>query len=131
LKALLSSQDNWELNILRRHSEDISLLASLVSLEITSKAEKVKNGIAAATGKTEIFVLPDQEIDLEGKIQRLHKEIAQIEKELTFVEDKLTNEKFLSKAPKEIVEKNVRRKDALKEKETKLRKGVERIRWNG
>ena len=51
-------------------------------------------------------------IDFKAEEIRLNKEITKIEKELTGINKKLSNEAFLSKAPKEVVE-GVRSKKAL------------------
>jgi valyl-tRNA synthetase len=40
---------------------------------------------------------------MEEEAKRLQKEILKIEKEIAFVDRKLTNEQFLSKAPTEVV----------------------------
>jgi valyl-tRNA synthetase len=46
---------------------------------------------------------------MEEEARRLQKEITKVEKEIAFVNKKLSNEQFLSKAPREVV-------DEIKEK---------------
>lgn len=128
LEAILSTRDDRELEVLHRYASDISLLSSLASLEITTRTEKMKKGIVSATGRTEVVLLPGQQVDMEEERQRLLKELSQNEGELALLENKLANREFLSKAPPEIVEKNVQRRDSLREREAKLRKGLDRIK---
>ena len=44
-------------------------------------------------------------IDSQAEIERLNKEIAKLDKEIIRSEGKLSNEKFVSKAPKEVIDK--------------------------
>jgi valyl-tRNA synthetase len=59
-------------------------------------------------------------IDIDKEIEKITNELASIEKELARVTGKLSNEKFMSKAPAEIVEKERRIESELSEKKAKL-----------
>lgn len=60
-------------------------------------------------------------IDVEKERARLEKALQEIERELDFVTKKLKNKQFLSKAPKEVVEKERQKKKELLEKKKKIR----------
>ncbi|MBI2877943.1 MAG: class I tRNA ligase family protein, partial [Candidatus Tectomicrobia bacterium] len=127
VEAILSSPDEPEIERLRAHTEDISLLASLSSLAIVSQHQKIQGALTSMVGKTEVILLPGEGFDLEGERKRLLKELSKIEEDLVLLEEKLSREDFLAKAPPEIVEKNLERRDALREKASRLRRGLARI----
>ncbi len=66
-------------------------------------------------------------IDFGEEEKRIKKEIAKLDKELTFVKKKLVNEDFRAKAPKEVVEKEENRRKELIEKEQKLSTSLTRL----
>ncbi|MBI1987062.1 MAG: valine--tRNA ligase [Nitrospinae bacterium] len=127
VEVILSSPDEGERAMLQAHAEDISLLASLASLTVVSQHEKILGALTSMVSKTEVIVLPGEGIDMEGERKRLRKELAKIEEDLLLLEEKLSREDFRAKAPPEIVEKNLERREALREKESRLRRGLARI----
>lgn len=105
-------------------------------IELLCKAKKVRIGIdspkpegsAAAVGKgVEIFVPLKGVIDPSSERQRLLKEIAKMESDLGLLRRKLSNEDYLAKAPREVVEKDRGKLEALREKEELLRKNLRTI----
>ena len=63
-------------------------------------------------------------IDYEKEIERLNKEKARLEDELKRVNGKLSNEKFLSKAPESVVEEE---KEKLQKYQSMMEKVLERL----
>ena len=61
----------------------------------------------------EVFVPLKGLIDAAGEIAKLEKELAKLEKEMQRIQGKLSNEKFLNKAPAEIVEKEKQKQEEL------------------
>jgi valyl-tRNA synthetase len=51
---------------------------------------------------------------------RIEKELKKIEKDLIFLDKKLSNPNFVKKAPAEVIEKDEERKTTLSEKQAKL-----------
>ena len=108
-----------EENFIEKNLEYICRLANLISFnkktdEVAGKL--VKDYIA----KTEIFLDIEGVVDIEGEKNRLNKEIQKIKKELDRIEKKLQNESFLSKAPKEVVEKEKKKREEFLEKLKKV-----------
>ena len=58
---------------------------------------------------------------------RIEKELKKIEKDLIFLDKKLSNQNFVKKAPSEIIEKDKQRKLTLSEKQTKLKTHLQTI----
>jgi valyl-tRNA synthetase len=81
----------------------IQNLAKVKSLKVCDEVEKPAYSAFAVVRDVEIFVPMDRS-KIEEEAKRLHKEILKVEKEIVFVNRKLSNEQFLSKAPAEVVE---------------------------
>ena len=60
--------------------------------------------VSAVTKGAEIFIPLLELIDLKKELQRLDKEKSRLESEIQRVSNKLSNEKFVSKAPKSVVD---------------------------
>ncbi|MBT5869572.1 MAG: hypothetical protein HOH38_12110, partial [Nitrospinaceae bacterium] len=59
-------------------------------------------------------------MDFQEERNRVEKELKKIEKDLIFLTKKLSNPKFVEKAPAEVIEKDEGRKTTLSEKQAKL-----------
>jgi valyl-tRNA synthetase len=66
-------------------------------------------------------------IDLSVERDRLAKEIAKVEQELTKIAAKLSNEQFVAKAPEEVVEENRERQAGFEATAAKLRQALRRL----
>jgi len=67
-------------------------------------------------------------IDVEEEESRLLKEIGKVKKDVDFFTRKLGNEKFVANAPPQVLEKDRNKLQAVQEKLTILRQGLEKIR---
>ncbi|MFL0269838.1 valine--tRNA ligase [Candidatus Clostridium radicumherbarum] len=80
-------------------------LASASELNIiASKNEVPENAVSVVTTSAEIFIPLLDLVDKDKELERLNKEKTKLIGEIDRVEKKLKNEKFTSKAPKEVVE---------------------------
>jgi len=92
-------------------------LAKLSDLSIESKFEAKEDGATAIAGEIEVFVPFAGVIDVKEEVDRLTKEITKLEGNVARLSGKLSNKKFVSNAPKEIVDKE---KIKLSEAEAEL-----------
>lgn len=107
---------------LRRLNANRQFLAKLAHLETTTwlkPGEKAPMSATALVGNMEILVPMAGLIDKDAEITRLNKETEKLQKEVERVQGKLNNEKFVSKAPAEVVAKE---KTRLTEMENTLEK---------
>jgi len=90
-----------------------------------SRPEKAATQVA---GEMEVLIPMAGLIDVDAEEQRLQKEIAKVEKDVTFFTKKLANEKFVANAPPEVLEKDRGKLAEAEEKLGILERSLERIR---
>jgi valyl-tRNA synthetase len=84
----------------------LSALARVEALTVAAASAERPRGCATAVfGETELLVPLKGVVDLAGERARLAKERARSEKDLAIAEKKLGNDKFVSRAPAEVVAK--------------------------
>jgi valyl-tRNA synthetase len=91
---------------------------------IASKNEVPENAVSVVTTSAEIFIPLLDLVDKDKELERLNKEKTKLISEIDRVEKKLSNERFTSKAPKEVVEeervKGEKYKEMLKAVEQRI-----------
>ena len=96
--------DNLEIcEVLKKYENIICKMAYAKSVEINSDRGDEKL-VSAVNDYVKIYIPVDELVDREEEISRLNKELESVNKQLLQAESRLKNEKFLSKAPKEIVD---------------------------
>ncbi|SHJ10765.1 valine--tRNA ligase [Lutispora thermophila] len=98
------------------------------SSEVIIKEEKKdipKDAVSVIIEGAEIFLPLEDLIDKEKEIERLAKEKEKLEKELERVRNKLTNEKFIAKAPEKIIQEE---RDKEKKYTELMEKVLERLK---
>jgi valyl-tRNA synthetase len=87
-------------------------LASASEVMVQNSKEGIPtNAVSVVTDKVQIFIPLEDLIDLDKEMERLAKEKENLEKELARVNGKLSNEKFVSKAPEAVVQEEREKKD--------------------
>ncbi len=108
--------------IVEKYTVHFQSLAKVDTIVVDPAYEQLKSDASAVMGDdTEIYVPLKGLIDIEVELARLQKEIDKIDKDLSRVNGKLSNEKFISKAPQEIIDKETAKKqqfETMKEKIT-------------
>ncbi|MBT3539247.1 valine--tRNA ligase, partial [Candidatus Parcubacteria bacterium] len=117
LDVIISAGDKKD--ILQENSEVIKRLARLESLEVQEKIEKPEQSVGFVESGVEVYIKLEGVVDFDKENVRLTKEIKQLEGYVSGLDKKLGNEKFVSSAPEDVVEKE---KEKLKEGNEKLEK---------
>lgn len=104
-------------DVLKEQKEIIKSLARLETLDIKQSGEKPEQSASTVVSGIEIYLSLSGMIDVEKERARLKKEISQIEVYVAAQEKKLSNEQFVSNAPKEVV---IKEKEKLAKAEQKL-----------
>ncbi len=103
LPVLLKDASNDDQNKLENNRNFLSKLANLESIELLEG--EAPAAATALVGKMEILIPLEGLIDKDAEIKRLDKEIAKLEKLIKQSSGKLNNESYVSKAPKDVVQK--------------------------
>ncbi|MGL6160301.1 valine--tRNA ligase [Microbulbifer sp.] len=112
IPLLLRGGSDTDGQLLEQTRNLLTKLASLESISCLKQGEPAPASATALAGDLELLVPMAGLIDVEAESARLEKEIGKLEKELTRVQGKLSNPKFVDKAPAEVVAKE---KDKLAE----------------
>jgi valyl-tRNA synthetase len=108
------------------HEDVLKRLARLEDISMTDATPE--GAVTAVIGETMSALSVADIVDIGEARNRLDKELVQLDKDIKSTEGKLSNEKFVSRAPPEIVEENrerIRDWSARREKLKAARKGLE------
>ena len=126
--AILVSEDDAVRGILGREGDAVRILAKVERLEIVETAVRPPASAASVRSGVEIFVPLEGIIDVDAETRRLEKAIGKLKADLGRVQGKLSNKKFLDKAPDEIVAKGKEREAEHLEELAKLESSLEKAR---
>lgn len=91
-------------------------LASASEIILVSKKEEAPSNVVTVVSMgAEIYMPLLELVDAEKELERLNKEKEKLEKEIARVEGKLTNERFISKAPQAVVDEEKAKGEKYKE----------------
>ena len=99
-KAAVYVDTQYE-EIFRASAAFFQRLASASELRLTH--EPVEGAVQVATQSARIFLPMEELIDKQKELERLNREKAGCEKEIALLSGKLSNEKFVSRAPEAVV----------------------------
>ena len=82
----------------------IERLASASGVEVADNFD-IDGAVTVVTADAKLYIPMDELVDKKAELERLGKELAQVEKRLAQSEGKLNNQGFVSKAPAAVIEK--------------------------
>jgi valyl-tRNA synthetase len=127
LEAVITGPDAAAIKTLEKSSSAIANIARLTSLTIDSEARRPPQSAVGLAAGFEIFVPLAGLIDFAQEAARLAKELKKTEKEFNGVNNKLSNEKFLAKAPAEVIDKERGKHEELSLKVEKIRANIKTL----
>jgi len=120
--------DNKELsNILEDNRGHIINLGKVENLKIGMRIKKPEHAASAVIKDAEIFIPLSGLIDLEQERFRLEKELSKVTAFLDKTNKKLSNDDFLKRAPKNIIEKEKAKREDYQRMVGKLAKNLEEV----
>ncbi len=125
VNVVIDVQDQKETEILKGAIDYIKSLAKVDSIEIIPGAEKPEGSATSVFGRNQVHVLLKGLLDFEEEKRRIRKEIKKVEKDIEIGKRKLSNEKFLQKAPPEVVEEVKEKVELLTAKLDKLHQNLQ------
>ncbi|MBI5056350.1 MAG: valine--tRNA ligase [Nitrospirae bacterium] len=126
LQALIRASNNAEATL----NENITYIAKLAKakdIKISSDIQAPKHAATAIKPAFEIFVPLEGLFDFDAEISRLNKERRKIEEDIQFVDRKLRNEAFISKAPQAVVEENKNKYNDYMEKLKSIQGNIDKL----
>jgi valyl-tRNA synthetase len=127
IKAFYTSDNEDLKNVVSENSKMIKVMAKLSEFGYVSAENKSKKAAVAVVKDMELTVPVEGIIDFESEEKRLLKEIEKIDKDLDFLNKKLSNEKFVKNAPQEIVQKEQEKLSGFTLKKEKLSDSLNRL----
>jgi len=127
LKAVIKTS-NGTGDILNKNISYISKLAKTSSIEIGEDVIKPEDAAVSVKPTMEIFVPLKNLFDVDTEVKRLNREINKIEGTLSIIQKKLTNEGFINKAPKAVVEENELKYKLFKEKMQAIQSTIKKLK---
>jgi valyl-tRNA synthetase len=112
---------------LKENTHYIKKLARAKTVITGMDITKPKGSYTAVKDYLEVYVTLKGLIDISSELERLNKEKKKLEESILFLQKKLHNEEFLSRAPKHIVEKEKEKYNTLIQKQEKLLESIEKI----
>ncbi len=117
LPVLLANASSQDAARLEANTAFFRSLAKLESVTLLAAGEEAPESATALVGEMKLLVPMAGLIDKEAELARLGKEIERLEKEVQRLNGKLSNDKFVGKAPEAVVQKE---RDKLAEANSSL-----------
>ncbi|MEW6409403.1 MAG: valine--tRNA ligase [Nitrospirota bacterium] len=127
IKAFINVKDEQAINVLNSNLHYVQRLSKTKEVKIGKGIIKPKMAATTITPSMEIFVPLEGVLDFSAERRRLEKEMDKIDKEVSFLSRKLTDEDFITKAPKEVVEKDRNRYHGLQERLNRIGESLRRL----
>ena len=105
--------------------KEVDMLQNLIDMQIDAEIvdEEILEKYGADTAR--LFIPMDELIDKDKELARLNKEKEKVQKDIDFLSKKLSNQGFIAKAPKQLIEAEQAKLDKANEKMAKLNQSIE------
>ena len=126
-KVVIKSSDESELNTIKENYFFITKLGNLESIEYGKDMEKPAQSGFRVTGNSEVYMILKGLLDIEAEVKKLQAQLDKVAVELEKMNAKLSNEKFTSKAPAHILERDRRIQKEYQDKFDKLSENIKEL----
>ncbi|MBD1862587.1 MULTISPECIES: valine--tRNA ligase [Trichocoleus] len=104
VQTILQSESDRERQILDQGQAYIQNLAKVETLSIVEKLESAPEAIAGVVGTVQVLVLLAGVVDVAALKAKLEKDLKKVEAEIAALSGRLSNSKFVDKAPADVVQ---------------------------
>ena len=126
-KVVIKSSDESELDTIKENYFFITKLGNLESIEYGKDMEKPAQSGFRVTGNSEVYMILTGLLDIEAEVKKLKAQLDKVSVELEKMNAKLSNEKFTSKAPAHILERDRRIQKEYQDKFDKLSDNIKEL----
>jgi valyl-tRNA synthetase len=123
----IRADDEDSITALRSNEGYIRSLGDLDAVEVAAEISRPPASGSAIVRGMEIYLPLEGLIDLEVERERLAKEVERLKAALSGAESKLANQRFLEKAPAEVVERESEKRDDIRERLQKVEELLESL----
>ncbi len=127
LKAMVKIHDDRVQDILETNIVFLQQLARAEIEKIGGEIEKPSGSSVAVRSHVEVYVPLEGLLNVDLEIERTRKEMSKLEETTEFLDNKLRNEDFISRAPKEIVAKEQAKYDDCMKKMERLKENLQKL----
>lgn len=124
----ISAKDATTLSVLEENAAYIERFCNPETLTIGHNIEAPEKSMSAVVSGAELFMPLEGLIDIEEELKRLQKELDKWAKEVKLVQGKLSNERFVSKAPEAVVAEERKKEADYLEKHATVEKRMEELK---
>lgn len=119
-KVVIRTSNPMELKTLEENELFITKLAKIEELTVGSDVESPEQSGFRVNGDSEVYMILTGLLNVEVEIKKIQEQIDKVKKELDRVNNKLSDERFTSKAPAHILEREQRIQKEFQDKYDKL-----------
>lgn len=109
----ISCQSDKKLEFMQSQSNLIATMTKASEISLGIKMEKPENSSAAVFKDLELYIILEGLIDKEKESERLNKEIERLENLIAGINQKLSNEAFVAKAPAKVIDMERKKLDDM------------------
>jgi len=124
-ELILHSSEKSKIMVIQENENYLKKLARLN--RISYDGHRPSLAASAVVQGIELFMPLADLIDIDVEKNRLEKEIARLENQLNGLNKKLSNKNFVERAPKEVVEKEKKKKESFEENLQKLKQNLAKL----
>ena len=125
---MIENASKSDLAYLANSRDYLLKLGRIESITILTAEDIAPESATSLVGEMRILIPMAGLIDKEAEIARLEKEILKIAKDLPRIEGKLSNPKFIDKAPEQVIAKEKEKLAALRSSQKNLEQQLEKIK---
>lgn len=127
INIILNFHDTEREQHLQKYESYLKRLTKTKMVTLLRDSQKPRHSASAVVDNVEIFIPLEGLINLKAECERIQREIDRVRGLYTSTEKKLSNESFVSKAPKEVVDHERNKLESFKTTLQKLEKNLENI----
>ncbi|MCI6152788.1 valine--tRNA ligase [Fusobacterium perfoetens] len=127
-KVVIKSSNENELNIIKENYKFITKLCNLEEIAYGKDIEKPTQSGFRVAKDSEVYMVLTGLLDIDAEIKKLEAQLEKVSKELEKINAKLSNEKFTSKAPAHILERDRRIQKEYQDKYDKILENIKELK---
>ncbi|MDY6968567.1 MAG: valine--tRNA ligase [Spirochaetota bacterium] len=125
--VIFKTENSKIISLIQNEQVNLKMLAKIDEIIINKDYKMEKSDASAVLSDVELFVPLKDLVNFEKERTRLEKEIIKVTSDLDRIEKKLSNKKFLEKAPKDIIMKEEKKCEEVNQLLLKLKESLQKL----